>query len=211
MSDLQTLDVDRISPAARASHERRVHRNHRLKRELRDLVNAYTSARFLGSGRFVEDMAAKAGIHSHELCIVDVLLRGATVTIVCVPYGGWTRPEFMERVHALRIGAKAQGRRVVVVPQGIVDRQPRLGNASIIGVAGKRVTVDATARMTVLAHLVENGDCSLSDLASLLDHPDPYGAILNLISQDVLRIDLRRCISPSSLVGLPNGDAVELE
>ena len=100
---------------------------------------------------------------------------------------------------------------VVVVSQGIVDRQPRLGNASIIGVAGRRVRVSSTARMKVLAHLIENGDCQLSDLASTIaaDHPDPYGAILNLVSNDVLRIDLAKVLSPTSMVGLA-GDDVEM-
>lgn len=215
MSDIQMTAPEAVrptSPFVPAGHQRRVLRNSRLKQQLRDLVEAYTSAKFIGAGHAVEGLAANAGFQAHDLSIVDVLLGKRLVTIVCVPFGGWTRPEFMDRVHVLRSRAKAQGHHVVVVSQGIVDRQPRLGNASIIGVAGRRVSVSSTARMKVLAHLIDNGDCQLSDLASTIaaDHPDPYGAILSLVSNDVLRIDLAKVISPTSMVGLA-GDDVETE
>lgn len=211
MSDAHLLAHDVTDPQAPASHvvhQRRVLRNSRLKQQLRDLVAAYTSARFLGSCAPLEELAALAGFLPHELAIVEAKLGKQVIAIVCVPFGGWSRPEFMHRVFSLRAKARAQGHQVVVVSQGIVDRQPRLGNASIIGVAGRRVTVGSTARMAVLAHLVEHGDCPISELAALIqtDHKDPYGAILNLVANDVLKIDLRRCISPSSLVGLPNAD-----
>lgn len=211
MSDIQMTAPEAVrptSPPAPAGHERRVLRNARLTQQLRDLVEAYTPAKFLGLSRPVEELAAKAGFQPHDLSIVEVLLGKRLVTILCVPFGGWTRPEFMERVRILRSRAKAGGHETVVVSQGIVDRQPRLGNASIIGVAGRRVTVNSTARMKVLAHLIDSGDCPLSELAALIagDHADPYGAILNLVSNDVLRIDLGRVISPASLVGLPGDD-----
>lgn len=211
MSDVQMAAPQatrNTTPSVPAGHDRRVLRNSRLKQQLRDLVEAYTSAKFVGSSRVVEGLAAKAGFQGHDLSIVEVMLGKRLITIVCVPFGGWTRPEFMQRVLVLRSRARAHGLDVVVVSQGIVDRQPRLGNASIIGVAGRRVSVSSTARMKVLAHLIENGDCQLSELAAVIaaDHPDPYGAILNLVSNDVLRIDLAKVISPTSMVGLAGED-----
>lgn len=53
--------VRRTSPSVPAGHERRVLRNSRLKQQLRDLVEAYTSATFIGTGHVVEELAARAG------------------------------------------------------------------------------------------------------------------------------------------------------
>ena len=180
------------------------------EQQIRDLVETHTKARYLGRSKFIEKLASDLGFEAHDLCIVNVLLGKRSVSLICVPHGSWKRPEVMARVRTLRQRAKASSHNVVLVPQSIVERQPRLGNASIIGVAGKNVSVDATSRMTVLSHLIENGDCALSDLASLIDHIDPYGAVLSLVSAGVLRIQLTRCISPHSLVGLPDRDEERL-
>lgn len=183
--------------------QRQIGRNVRLHEQLRDLVHAHPEAAYIGANGAVEGIAYSLGFAPHDLCVVDVQLAGKVVTLVCVPHQHWNRPASMAKVLDLRFQAKAAGHLVVLVPQSIVERQPRLGNAEIIARTAK-VRVDSASRMIVLAHLIEHGDTSLSELAGLIQHSDPFAAILHLVAVGAVAIDLERAITPSSLVGIPS-------
>lgn len=183
---------------------RHIKRNMQLHRQVRDLVGAYTDATYVGPNPAVEALAAGLGFEAHDLCVTEIRFGARLITLIVVPHHVWRRPERMARAIQLRDLARCAGSECILVPQGLVERQPRLGNASLLGVVGSAVRVGATDRMRVLAHLIENGDCALGELAALVEHRDPYGAILHLAASGVVRIDLYRCISPTTMIGLPD-------
>jgi hypothetical protein len=182
---------------------RPVRRDLELHRRIRDLVGTYTRATYFGENRVLGHVAVNLGLEPDDLVLCDLLLDRRLVTLIVIMGDGRGNPVTMARVMDLRHQAKKLGYRGVLVPEGVVARQPRLRNASLLGQVAARVEVDPTSRMIVLTHLAENGDCSLGELAALLTHPDPFGAVLHLATTGALRVDLRRAISPSTSISLP--------
>ena len=88
----------------------------------------------------------------------------------------------------LRVGVKGGGCSGLSYTFGW-EREPRLGNSQLLA-RTVNVKVDATARMTVLAHLIENGACCLSELAGLIEHHDPFGAVLHLVTTGVIALSI---------------------
>lgn len=185
---------------------RHIDRNTRLREQIIDLVRAYRRSEYIGGNAMVETMAQEIGFEPHDLCICDIRINGRLVTLICVPHNVWNRPYAMGRVIDLRFRARKAGYDVVLVPQGVVERQPRSDNATMLRRLAK-VRVDATTRMIVLAHLIENGDCALAELADLIEHPDPFGAVLHLAAVGAVSIDITQCITPYTMVGLPDPHA----
>lgn len=182
---------------------RHIDRNTRLREQIIDLVRAYRRSEYIGGNAMVETMAQEIGFEPHDLCICDIRINGRLVTLICVPHNVWNRAYAMGRVIDLRFRARKAGYNVVLVPQGFVERQPRSDNASMLRRLAK-VRVDATTRMIILAHLIENGDCALAELADLIEHPDPFGAVLHLVAVGAVSIDINQCITPYTMVGLPD-------
>lgn len=206
MTNTQSAALTPTAPASGEHHRRhrQIRGNLRLHRQIRDLVQAYTEATYLGENRTVDELSFQLGFEPQDLCICDIRLKSRLVTLIVVPHQGRRRREAMPRLIDLRHQARTAGFHAILIPQTVVERQPRLGNASLLGMVASGVKVDATARMVILGHLIENGDCAISELAALIKHDDPYAAILHLAAVGALKIDLRRVISPSTLVGLPD-------
>lgn len=180
---------------------RHIKRNIRLHHQIRDLANAHPQSSYVGGNAPVETMAAHLGFEPHDLAIADIRLNGKIVTIICVPHRIWNGSYSMGRVLDLRFQARFAGHAAILVPQAIVDREPRLGNSRLLAGTAK-VKVDATSRMMVLGHLIENGPCCLAELAALLPHADPFGAVLHLVTAGAIGIQMDRCISPYSMVDI---------
>lgn len=203
-TDLARTESNAHATGERYRRHRQIKGNLKLHAQIRDLVQAYTRAVYIGENRLVEDLALRAGFAPHDLCICDIRLAQRPVTLIVVPHQGWRRREAMPALIDLRHRARMAGYHAILIPQSAVEKQPRLGNASLLGAVFMGVTVDATSRMVVLEHLIANGDCPLGELASLITHRDPFGAILHLAAVGALKIDLRRVISPHTMVGLPD-------
>lgn len=182
---------------------RHIDRNTRLRQQIVDLVRAHHRSDYVGANAAVEAMAHEAGFEPHDICICNIRIQGRLVTLVCVPHGIWNRPYAMGRVIDLRFRARKAGHNVVLVPQSVVERQPRSDNAAMLRRLAT-VRIDSTSRMIVLAHLIENGDCALAELADLIEHPDPFGAVLHLAAVGAISIDINHCITPYTMVGLPD-------
>ncbi|GGF62538.1 hypothetical protein GCM10007301_22830 [Azorhizobium oxalatiphilum] len=93
---------------------------------------------------------------------------------------------------------------VLIVTERWLVRQPRLGNLiTLVGASDHEVA--RTDRILLEQHLLENGGSSpLFDCAAyVLRNEDPIRAVLSLVADKKLRIDLTRPIGPSSLVSLP--------
>lgn len=182
---------------------RQIKRNVRLHQQIRDLIAANPTCRYIGGNAAVEHIAFRAGFEPHELAIADVRIGRRIVTLICVPHRIWDQPLPSARVIDLRFRAREAGHAAILVPQAVVEREPRLGNSQLLA-RTVNVKVDATARMTVLAHLIENGACCLSELAGLIEHHDPFGAVLHLVTTGVIALNIEQCITPYSMVDIAN-------
>lgn len=173
-----------------------------MHRWIRDLVGAYTRATYFGENGVLGHVAVNLGLEPDDLVLCNLLLDRRLVTLIVIVGDGRGNPVTMARVMDLRHQAKKLGYRGVLVPEGVVARQPRLRNASLLGQVAARVEVDPTSRMIVLTHLAENGACSLGELAALLTHPDPFGAVLHLTTTGALSVD-RQLSAPVAPSGSP--------
>lgn len=180
---------------------RRVRRNLKLHRQVRDLITANAACRYIGGNAAVEKIAADCGFEPHDLAVADVKVGRRVITLICVPHRIWDRTTPSTAAIAVRMKARNAGYSAVLVPQAVVEREPRLGNSELLARTAT-ITVDATSRMRVLAHLIENGTCCLSELAALLDHRDPFGAVLHMVVTGALALNIGQCITPYSMVDI---------
>lgn len=181
--------------------DRHKKRNMKLHRELFDLISAHPNCRYVGSNKSVEAMAESLGFQSHDLAITNVKIGRRIIALICVPHRLWDTPYPTSQVLALRAKARAAGHAAVVVPQAVILREPRFGNAKLLN-RTRTLTVDTTSRMRVLAHLIENGPTCLSELAELVQHNDPFGAVLYLVTTGAITIDLGKCITPYTMADI---------
>jgi hypothetical protein len=187
-------------------HYRHIKRNLRLLRQIRDLINAYPSGKYIGGNEPVETLARQLGFEPHDLAIADARVDRRILTLICVPHHIFKQPHRLSHAIELRSLSRQAGFSAVIVPQGFVEREPRLGNAQLMA-GTARIKVDATTRMTVLAYLIENGGCCLSEIAALIEHPDPFGAVLQLAGTGAVSIDMSASISPYSVVDVASPPA----
>ena len=199
----------RLSPATPAPAKstvdfrrtRHIKRNVRLHQQLRDLITANPSCKYIGGNSAVESIAARLGFEPHDLAITDVKIGRRIVTLICVPHRVWDRAFPSAKAIDLRFQARQAGHAAILVPQAAVEREPRLGNSQLLA-RTVNIKVDATSRMTVLAHLIEYGACCLSELAGLINHVDPFGAVLHLVTTGAIALNIEQCITPYSMVDI---------
>src|SRR5690606_20539702 len=120
--------------------------------------------------------------------IADVKIGRRIVTLICVPHRIWDRTFPSAKCIDLRFQARRAGYNAILVPQAVIEREPRLGNSQLLARTAN-IRVDATSRMAVLAYLIDNGASCLSELAVLVNHQDPFGAVLHLVSTGAIAID----------------------
>ncbi|CAN7385916.1 hypothetical protein LJR016_002281 [Devosia sp. LjRoot16] len=180
---------------------RHIKRNVRLHDQIRDLITANAACRYIGGNSAVEAIAARLGFQPHDLAIADVRVGRRIVTLICVPHRIWDRAFPSAKAIDLRFQARESGHAAILVPQSVIEREPRLGNSQLLARTAT-IKVDATSRMMILAHLIENGASCLSELAGLIQHPDPIGAILHLVTIGVVAIDLGQCITPYTMADI---------
>lgn len=185
---------------------RHIKRNVKLHRQIRDLISANPACKYIGGNAPIEALAARLGFMPHDLAIADVKIGRRILTLICVPHRIWDRAYPSAKVIDLRMQARQAGHAAILVPQAVVEREPRLGNSQLLA-RTKTVTLDATSRMAVFAHLIENGASCLSELAALVKHRDPFGAVLQLVTTGAIAIDLDQCITPYTLadIACPQG------
>lgn len=182
---------------------RHIQRNLKLHQQIRDLISANPACRYIGGNSPVEAIAARLGFAPHDLAIVDVKIGRRIVTLVVVPHRIWDRSFPSAKAIDLRFQAREAGHAAILVPQAVVEREPRLGNSQLLA-RTTNIKVDATSRMVVLAHLIEHGACCLSELADLVDHSDPFGVMLHMVTTGAIAIDLGKPITPYTMVDIPS-------
>jgi hypothetical protein len=180
---------------------RQIKRNVKLHQQLRDLISANPACRYIGGNSAVEHIAGRVGFEPHDLAIADVKIGRRVVTLICVPHRIWDRAFPSAKAIDLRFQARQAGHAAILVPQAVVEREPRLGNSQLLA-RTVNIKVDITSRMIVLAHLIEHGACCLSELAGLINHADPFGAVLHLVTTGAIALNIEHCITPYSMVDI---------
>lgn len=190
-----------VKPAVDYRRNRHIKRNVRLHQQVRDLVSANPTCRYIGGNHAVEHIAASLGFEPHDLAIADVRIGRRIITLICVPHRLWDQPLPSARAVDLRFQAREAGHAAILVPQAVVEREPRLGNSQLLA-RTVHIRVDATSRMTIFAHLIENGPSCLSELAGLIEHADPFGAVLHLVTTGAIALNIEQCITPYTIVDM---------
>ncbi|RYG86487.1 MAG: hypothetical protein EON59_09815, partial [Alphaproteobacteria bacterium] len=134
---------------------RHIKRNVKLHSQIRDLITANPACRYIGGNFAVEAIAARLGFQPHDLAITDVKIGRRIITLICVPHRIWDRAFPSAKCIDLRFQARQEGHAAILVPQAVVEREPRLGNSQLLARTAN-IRVDATSRMAVLAHLIDN-------------------------------------------------------
>ncbi|MBU1336906.1 MAG: hypothetical protein KJ944_10010 [Alphaproteobacteria bacterium] len=196
------LDADAARPKFASTipvPERRRRRS--LRQAAETLVLVHPSVKRLSDDGAIEEMAHDLMIGADDFAAINVAVSGREVTLVCVCSPAWRVPgrhAFFE----LKAVAAASGRTVVLVPERFIRREPRLANAMLIAGA-QGAEIGLTDRMKILAHLVENGGSApLLDLAVMVRGEEPVDAVMALVIEGGLYIDLDRPILPSTEVHL---------
>lgn len=194
MSAIESNEAYRASIAARhqADHAR-------LRRSAEALIRANRTVLEQGENEVVSDLALELGFERHDFVCFDVRVRTRRATLVCVPSRLWHRQGAMAVFFDLKADASLLGHQVVLVPESFIRRQPRIDTAHVL-MGAVDMEVSAGDRMSILEFLLENGGGALSDVASLVRHNDPVGAVLHLVTVGALDIDLNASIAPASEV-----------
>jgi hypothetical protein len=158
----------------------------RLRRNAETLIAAHPMVTGLGGNDDAEDAAISCGLDLDDFAVFDVRVGSRRATLVCVPTRNWNDPTIMKVFFRAKAAISELGHTAVLVPQAFIQRQPRLDTAS--------------DRMAILAHLIENGNGTLWELAMLVKSLDPVSAILHLTTTGALRIDLNSAITPASIL-----------
>ncbi len=147
-----------------------------------------------------------AALEDAGLAAMRVQLATRTATLVAVPSDLWRDGARRARALALKQAAARSGRRVVVMPEGALRREPRLGNAVLMAQAAQ-AAIGAEDRIAVMAALAEEPGMVLGDLIQLVRHePDRVAAVLSLARSGVVDVDRRKPIGPLSAVWLCASD-----
>jgi hypothetical protein len=143
-----------------------------------------------------------ACFQDERLAVMRAKLAAKSVTLVAVPADLWMDSARRARILALKRAAARSGRRVMIVPEGALRREPRLGNALLMAQAA-RALIGAEDRIAVMAALAEEPGMALVDLIEVIPQgPDRVAAVLSLARSGIVDVDLRNPIGPLSRIWL---------
>lgn len=173
----------------------------RLHKNATTLLAAHPRTTHLGPDHLVENLASSLGFETVDLAILRVMVGPNRYTLICAPERIWNGRK--RGLLELKRVAAAAGRSCVLVPEGAIQRQPRLGTARTIEEASG-VDVTMEQRMDVLVHLIEHGYSTLFDCACAIKHPSPFSAVLHLVAMGVIKMRGDGRLSPDTRIDLPD-------
>ncbi|WP_108398235.1 hypothetical protein [Devosia submarina] len=188
---LQQATDDNIRSARRKKADR-------LRHSLEAMLRSHRGLVVLGTNQLVTELARRQELDEHDFCQFDIMLKSRRICLVCVPQVHWNNPASMTLFNEVKAAAKASGHEVLLAPEALVGRPQRLDNSRVT--FGPEYEVSGTDRMTVISYLLKNGGGTLAQLAGLLRHPDPVGAVLHLGVIGAIDIDLNAAIAPATTV-----------
>ncbi|KFL30630.1 hypothetical protein JP75_14235 [Devosia riboflavina] len=176
-------------------------RRRTLRHAVETLVLVHPSIKRLADDDALDELADDLMIGPDDFTTVKVDYSGRVIHLACVCNSAWRgdrKGGFLE----LKALAALAGHTVVLVPEAFIRREPRLSNSLMIaGAAGAEIGL--TDRMKILALLLDNGGSApLLDLAAMVRGDEPVAAIMALVIEGGLYVDLNKRILPSTEVHL---------
>lgn len=151
-----------------------------------------------GPDTCVDLIAHDCGIQKPDAVILKIRTGGRNFTLILVASQVW-RQRRSDLLDAKRTARLAQ-RRVVLVPAGRLRRPIFMSNCALLARSGQ-LAATATERMAVLEQISADPLSSLRDCAEQIGgSPDPYGVVLSLVAEGLLRVDLQRAITPETRI-----------
>lgn len=151
-----------------------------------------------GPDDMVRDLAAYHGLRPSDTVIVRVRTNTKSFTLIVGTSRAWNLNR--QALLATKQDAERTRRNVLLMPAGRIRRATFLTNCSLIS-SSRNVRITATHRMAILAHLQADPFSSLEECSrEIRGHEDPVGAVLAMIAEGFLRMDLRVPMRPESLV-----------
>ena len=198
MSMMQPIHAS-PSPAAPAAAV--LMKTDRLRRSLEAMLRSNRNLTVLGRNRTVVELASQLGLGDHDYCQFEIVIDRRHLCLVCIPQSHWNCPDAMERFEEVRIAAGSLGHKVVLAPESLVRKAQLLGTGQ--RPASMEYDISGGDRTAILHFLLENGSGTLAQLAGLMRHPDPVGAVLHLAVTGAVDIDLDAVIAPATQVRFP--------
>lgn len=148
----------------------------------------------------IRELATYHGLRSTDAVILKLRTNTRRFTLVVATSRTWERSR--HALIAIKHDAARSQRKVQLVPAGRLRRTNFLTNCALIGTS-RKVRITATDRMAIIARLREDPCSSLDDCAREIDgHEDPVGAVLAMVAEGFLRMDLRAPMRPESQVSV---------
>jgi hypothetical protein len=164
------------------------------------LIAAQPGFESLGNDAVAEGLRLQHHFCEHDVAAVRVLCAGVRITALIVPRRLWHSSAHLARLVKLRAAVRALGHPSLLVPEGFVRRQPRLGNARLLAGAAD-IAVSGGDRMSILKLLTELPGSSLEECAEAVRlSEDPFGAVLALACAGDIEIDPREPFTPFSVI-----------
>lgn len=175
----------------------------RLVRNFLSLVEACPFSYAIGEDASIRQSLDRLGLD--KVIAHRVNYRSNVMTIMVVPGGIWHEQSLMDRIRAIKHKQSVGNRRVRIIPESAIHRQPRLSNSRMISNAVD-VWVPPEDRMAILLHLIENGYSTVIDCAREVKAAPPMAAIFQMVAEGTLLLDLDQRILPHSRVDLIGTD-----
>ncbi|MFC3695692.1 hypothetical protein [Chenggangzhangella methanolivorans] len=153
-----------------------------------------------GDDDMVRNLAAYHGLRPSDAVITKLRTNTRSFTLLVATSNSW---ELNKRaLLATKQDGERVRRKVLLMPAGRLRRTVFLTNCSLIG-SSRNVQITATHRMAILAHLQTDPLASLEDCSrEIAGHDDPVGAVLAMIAEGFLRMDLRVPMRPESVISV---------
>lgn len=186
------------APAQSGGARRRlVSRTLEMTTDLRRLTKVFPGTQVIGPDPMVETFERLFRLSDHGLAILRIRYSSRPLTVIGVSAHAWHCPATRASLFGLKRACTRVGRRIVLIPPGVLQRQPRLDCARwVASCAGVRTT--AAERNAVLIEVKTAATPSLSSAAAVLKRTDATSAVLSLVAQGLLEIDLAQPIGPHS-------------
>lgn len=141
---------------------------------------------------------AGSGLILRRIRVAD----GRLVNLVVLPESVRRTVSHVRAVVQLRRREQRSGRCLVVIGEATVDREPRLSNARLVSRCAGFLPRTAV-RLRIAEHLTRSGSADLIDLLRYTrGQADPAAAILALVADKTLTVDLDEPLGPDSPVRL---------
>jgi hypothetical protein len=177
----------------------------RLEAALRLQASSLKGVDVIGTNEVVADLASHYGLSPEDF--VAMLLRrgGESVTAIGVPTRIWHNARAHAQLCLLKSDMRRAGHRCILAPEQILRRQPRLRNLEMIEAASEKAA-SPTCDIAILQLVGESGGASIIDCANLIAGPGPVEAVLSLVANGQLHLDVSRAIGPMTLVTLASSE-----